>query len=372
MRPPRCGEADSNEMGMYQDMFDKQIALTLSQHQDLGLCALLERQTRRRRRGRSRSPPTAGDRRCRRRPDSSPTPWMNRPRAPAPPARDRVRRRGAGHGAEPARFRENGAAGRSTAPPRRSASVPWACWRRPRSRPAGASAWRATPTAPSLNLFGIKADDSWRARAPPPTASNTAAASPTRDASAFRAYGSIAERVNDFAAAAAARRATAKWWRPAATRRPTWTSIGKSGYATDPQYANKLNEILHSSTFKRGRAQYGRPGRCRKAAPADSPWAGRRPRSGTSAEKSSCPTSLESASRRCRPFRQAIAVTSNNIANANTPGYADGNRETDRGGAADQWHGGHRRRRRCLLGISRAFSQADREPAPPRRAAWDS
>src|SRR3981189_1283985 len=38
------GGTDSNEMGMYQDMFDKQIALTLSQHQGLGLGALLTRQ----------------------------------------------------------------------------------------------------------------------------------------------------------------------------------------------------------------------------------------------------------------------------------------------------------------------------------------
>src|SRR3984957_10441605 len=37
-------ESDSNEMGMYQDMFDKQIALTMSQHQDLGLGSLLTRQ----------------------------------------------------------------------------------------------------------------------------------------------------------------------------------------------------------------------------------------------------------------------------------------------------------------------------------------
>src|SRR5882762_5296229 len=32
-----AGESGSNEMGMYQDMFDKQIALTMSQHQDQGL-----------------------------------------------------------------------------------------------------------------------------------------------------------------------------------------------------------------------------------------------------------------------------------------------------------------------------------------------
>src|SRR6202023_3355503 len=38
------GESDSNEMGMYQDMFDKQIALTMSQHQGLGLGSLLTRQ----------------------------------------------------------------------------------------------------------------------------------------------------------------------------------------------------------------------------------------------------------------------------------------------------------------------------------------
>src|SRR5450432_711988 len=38
------GEADSNEMGMYQDMFDKQIALTMSKHQDLGLGSMLTRQ----------------------------------------------------------------------------------------------------------------------------------------------------------------------------------------------------------------------------------------------------------------------------------------------------------------------------------------
>src|SRR5580700_162952 len=38
------GEADSNEMGMYQDMFDKQVALTLSQHQGLGIGTALTRQ----------------------------------------------------------------------------------------------------------------------------------------------------------------------------------------------------------------------------------------------------------------------------------------------------------------------------------------
>ncbi|MGB6307405.1 MAG: rod-binding protein, partial [Steroidobacteraceae bacterium] len=38
------GETDSNETSMYQDMFDKQIALSLSQHGGLGLGTLLTRQ----------------------------------------------------------------------------------------------------------------------------------------------------------------------------------------------------------------------------------------------------------------------------------------------------------------------------------------
>ena len=37
-------DPDGNEMGMYQDMFDKQVALSISQHADLGIGRLLKRQ----------------------------------------------------------------------------------------------------------------------------------------------------------------------------------------------------------------------------------------------------------------------------------------------------------------------------------------
>src|ERR1700721_3898489 len=37
-------DTGSNEMGMYQDMFDKQVALSISQHSDLGIGRLLKRQ----------------------------------------------------------------------------------------------------------------------------------------------------------------------------------------------------------------------------------------------------------------------------------------------------------------------------------------
>src|ERR1700689_429365 len=38
------GEAESNETSMYQDMFDKQVALSMSKHTDLGIARLFERQ----------------------------------------------------------------------------------------------------------------------------------------------------------------------------------------------------------------------------------------------------------------------------------------------------------------------------------------
>jgi flagellar protein FlgJ len=72
----------------------------------------------------------------------------------------------------------------------------------------------------------------------------------TQRRTAFRAYGSIAESVADFAnllknspryrnAVAAGGNAQAYV-----------DGIGKSGYATDPDYANKLNQILKSSTLQ--------------------------------------------------------------------------------------------------------------------------
>ncbi len=48
-----AGEPTSNETGMYQDMFDKQVALTLSKRQDLGIARLFERQLGGKVRGRS-------------------------------------------------------------------------------------------------------------------------------------------------------------------------------------------------------------------------------------------------------------------------------------------------------------------------------
>jgi flagellar protein FlgJ len=245
-------DPDSNEMGMYQDMFDKQVALTISQHQDLGIGAMLKRQL-------SGSTKTAAS------------------QAPSATAIAPVAgQSGAGHSSAG----ESGA-GHSPATGQTSATAPSASLAStpeqfvnlvmPTIRSAAAAlglnpvgllaqaaletGWgqrmaRTSDGSLSLNMFGIKAGDEWKgARATADTVefSNGVA---TQKRTAFRAYGSIEESVNDFAnllknspryreAVAAGNDAQAYIG-----------SIGNSGYATDPAYANKLNQILNSGTLR--------------------------------------------------------------------------------------------------------------------------
>ena len=138
----RRRRADSNETGMYQDMFDKQVALTLSKRQDLGIARLFERQLggqdARRRPGRG-----GGSTQARRRPAARPrSPRRRAARGRGDPAADAVTPQQA------AEFVSAGAADHSPRGGRARRQSARACWRRRRSRPAGASACRAPRTAP--------------------------------------------------------------------------------------------------------------------------------------------------------------------------------------------------------------------------------
>jgi flagellar protein FlgJ len=233
-----AGEGDSNEMGMYQDMFDKQIALTMSQHQDLGLGSLLIRQIAARAAA-GAAPPAPSDDHAAPRPVAAPS--------AAPPAT----------AAPPTSMTQSaGEFVDQVLPSIRAAAE--ALGLNPLvllAQAALETGWgkRMARTAdgnPSLNLFGIKADDTWvGARA----AANTleyAGGVATQRPAAFRAYGSIEESVNDFAHLLK----NSPRYRHAAAAGPDAQAyvdgIGRSGYATDPEYAAKLNDILHGSTLR--------------------------------------------------------------------------------------------------------------------------
>jgi flagellar protein FlgJ len=235
-----AGESDSNEMGMYQDMFDKQIALTMSQHQDLGLGALLTRQMA-----------------------------ANSAAGPAPAQAQAQAQADGGIGARPA------AVASATAPAASPATAQSASDFVDEVLPAIRTAaqslglnplallaqaaletgWgkrmaRTADGSPSLNLFGIKADDSWGgARATANTVEYSGGVAMQRQA-AFRAYGSIEESVNDFANLLKNSPRYARTVAAGPDAQAYVDSIGRSGYATDPEYANKLNDILHSGTLR--------------------------------------------------------------------------------------------------------------------------
>ena len=229
-------DPDSNEMSMYQDMFDKQVALTISKHQDLGIGAMLKRQLSGAAKAAAPAAPAATA-------------------APAAAATPRL-----------AVAAASGAAAAAAPSPEEFVNQVMPIIRRAASalglNPLGLVAQAALETGwgqrmahtadgtPSFNMFGIKAGDTWagkRATADTVEFSN-GVATPRR--TAFRAYGSIEESVNDFAAllknSPRYREAMAAGNDPQAYI----DSIGKSGYATDPDYANKLNQILNSGTLR--------------------------------------------------------------------------------------------------------------------------
>ncbi len=253
------GEQASNEMSMYQDMFDKQIALQLSQRGGLGIGTQLTRQLAaqasaasgkgagpKEAAGMGAAPTIAAPAR----PASSPDPsaaddgagTANSAPAPAAPPtsmlQDAIHFVGA---VLPTIQRAAEALGVSPVGMLAQAALETGWGKRMPHTADG---------APSMNMFGIKADDNWTgARASASTVEFSGGVAVQRH-SAFRAYGSIEDSVSDFAnllqTSPRYRNAVAVGGNVQAYIK----GIGDSGYATDPHYANKLNEMVNSSTFR--------------------------------------------------------------------------------------------------------------------------
>jgi flagellar protein FlgJ len=205
---------DSNEMGMYQDMFDKQVALTISQHQDLGIGAMLKRQLSG---GKPATPAGAAAPKS----AQSPGEFVNQ-------VMPTIRRAASALGLNPLGLLAQAAL-----------ETGW-----------GQRMPRTADGSPSFNMFGIKAGESWTgARATADTMEfSNGVATPRR--TAFRAYGSIEDSVNDFANLL---RNSPRYRDAVAAGSDTQAyvdGIGKSGYATDPEYASKLSQILNSDTLR--------------------------------------------------------------------------------------------------------------------------
>jgi len=209
-------DPDGNEMGMYQDMFDKQVALTISQHADLGIGRLLKRQI-----------------------SGKPAPELPKSAAETGSV-----------AATPAEFIHRMMPSIKTAAATLGVDPKGLMAQAALETGWGQRMPRNADGSPSYNMFGIKAGESWtgpKAVADSMEVTNGVAA-PRR--TAFRSYGSIEESVNDFAALL---KNSPRYKDALAAGRDAQayvTRIAGSGYATDPDYGNKLNEILQGDAMQ--------------------------------------------------------------------------------------------------------------------------
>jgi flagellar protein FlgJ len=221
-------ETDSNEMGMYQDMFDKQVALSISQHADLGIARLLKRQLA----GKS----AAGTVKSSSGETVPAAPVSAAPTAALAPS--------------PAEF-----VSRVMPSMQRAARALGVDPKGMLAQAALETGWgqrmpRAVDGSSSHNLFGIKAGTEWtgaRATADSMEVIN-GVATPRR--TAFRAYASVEESINDFANLLKNSPRYKDVIAAGGSAESYIAAMGSSGYATDPDYGNKLNQILNGDALQ--------------------------------------------------------------------------------------------------------------------------
>jgi flagellar protein FlgJ len=247
-----AGEPSSNETGMYQDMFDKQVALTLSKRQDLGIARLFERQLGGGKLpggqaqggqapgGQAAGAQAAGGQAA---PAAAPSRELSRGSAATAPTSANLPERAAEFVQQVLPTIRQAASALGVNPlgmlAQAALETGWG-QRMPRTA-AGNS---------SLNLFGVKAGSEWSgARAVADTVEISGGVA-KQSRTAFRAYGSIEESVGDFARLLASSPRYREAIGAGADARAYVQNIAKAGYATDPEYGNKLNEVLSSGTLQ--------------------------------------------------------------------------------------------------------------------------
>jgi flagellar protein FlgJ len=236
------GEPDSNETSMYQDMFDKQVALTLSKHTDLGIARLFERQL-----GGKAAEPAPG----------AAAAHSSLPRTGPAAAGPHADGRSGAHQTSDAVTPQHAAQFVSAVLPtiRRAAVSLGVSPLGLLAQAALETGWgkrmaRTADGTPSLNMFGIKAGEGWNgARAVADTVEFSGGVA-TQRRTAFRAYGSIEESVNDFANLLSNSPRYREAIAAGGSAQAYVHSIARSGYATDPEYGNKLNQILNGDTLR--------------------------------------------------------------------------------------------------------------------------
>ena len=109
--------------------------------------------------------------------------------------------------------------------------------------------------APSYNLFGIKADASWRGKVAEVTTTEYVGGVARKTTAKFRAYDSYAESFRDYARLITQSPRYSKVAQQTDSPLAFASSLQQAGYATDPHYAAKLSRAIETTQRLQQRAQ---------------------------------------------------------------------------------------------------------------------
>ena len=110
----------------------------------------------------------------------------------------------------------------------------------------GKSMLRGVDGSNSFNLFGIKADASWQGRKVFSDTVEYHDGLMRKERAAFRAYDSPAESFNDYVDFLRSNPRYKTALKAVADNENFTAALQQAGYATDPKYANKINNIISS------------------------------------------------------------------------------------------------------------------------------
>jgi len=113
----------------------------------------------------------------------------------------------------------------------------------------GRSEPRLADASPSFNLFGIKAGRSWTGKTADAATTEFINGQPQKVTERFRAYGSYSEAFQDYAKLLTT---SPRYGAAAGAQDASGFARGlqAGGYATDPQYASKLERIISGPTLR--------------------------------------------------------------------------------------------------------------------------
>lgn len=262
MRDASLGDGifDSQEGRLYQDMFDKQIALDMSQHGHVGISDLLMRQLAHKSGDAGAASSTTAPLKGATAPSAGANAMPLAPTAMSMPARapndadqgDAGRRSGmvAATDAQAAEFVAQVLPAIRQAARRLGVDA-----RALLAQAALETGWgqrvpRNADGSSSHNLFGVKAGAGWDgARATALTVEFDGLVAQRRTQS-FRSYLSVEDSVNDFTRLLAGTPRYAQALAQGGSAAAYARSLAAAGYATDPDYASKINRILDGARMR--------------------------------------------------------------------------------------------------------------------------